>query len=300
MSDKFLYHYCSTQTGFAILQSRKFRLSALSAANDSLEGRVLGQVFAELLQATGLPKGVLDVLSIIVEGYPDSTEGFALCLSEKGDQLSQWRAYARDGTGIAIGFLPDALERDFGRVNFGAQFFELEKVEYGNAGLRDSLAPVVEEIKEKFSEYGEFVRLSDSETRDSAMRALADRQTDVEGLFNGTRDDSEVLLGELMKVVAPLHFQIYKTKPQSFHEECEWRLLRYRHRVALSEIEYSADETSVRAFISCLIADPARDAIKEVILGPKHGSNINWIRAFLASVGLPHVDVIRSEIESYR
>ncbi len=260
----------------------------------------MGRAFSELLQASGLPNGVVDVASVIVEGYPDSTEGFAFCLSEKGDLLSQWRAYALDGTGIAIGFLPEVLEKDFGKVNFGTQFYELTKVEYGDAGLRKALISVVEEVKGQFSEYGEFVRLSDDTTKGSAMRALSDRQTNVQGLFSGTRDDSKELLERLMKVLAPLHFLIYGTKPLAFHEECEWRLLRYRHRVALVDIEYSSDEVTVRPFISCLVADPARDVINEVILGPKHRSNINWVRAFLTSVGLPHVNVTQSKIESYR
>ncbi|MET3646145.1 DUF2971 domain-containing protein [Phyllobacterium ifriqiyense] len=295
-SDQLLYHYCSAQTAFSILQSRTFRLSALSAANDSLEGRVLGRVFAQLLAASGLPKGVVEVASVIVEGYANSTEGFALCLSENGDLLSQWRAYARDGTGIAIGFAPEFLVKDFGPVNFGAQFHELIKVEYGEDGLKETLAPFVEEMKNTFSEYGEFVRLVDGTTRERALSALADRQGNIQGLFRGTPD----LLSRLLKVLAPLHFRIYGTKPHSFHEEREWRLLRYRHRVALGEVEYFADDFAVRPFISCLIADPARVAIQEVILGPKHRSNIDWMRAFLASAGLSHVKATRSNIDSYR
>jgi hypothetical protein len=70
--------------------------------------------------------------------------------------------------------------------------------------------------------------------------------------------------------------------------------------VALPEIEYFADDHSFRPYITCRIADPAKEAIQEVILGPKHQSNVNWVRAFLASVGLPHVRVSRSSIDSYR
>lgn len=299
-SDQLLYHYCSAQTAFSILKSRTFRLSALSAANDSLEGRVLGRVFAQLLAATGLPKGVVDVASVIVEGYVESTEGFAFCLSENGDLLSQWRAYARDGTGLSIGFSPEILKKDFGPVNFGARFHELIKVAYGEDGLREILASVAEQVKNTFSKDGEFIRLSDGTTRERVLNALADRQGSVQGLFWGQSEDAPDLLSRLLEILAPLHFRNYGTKPHSFHEEREWRLLRYRHRVALREVEYFADDYSVRPFISCLMADPARDAIQEVILGPKHRSNIDWVRAFLASVGLSHVKATRSAIESYR
>lgn len=300
MADQLLYHYCSTQTGLAILQSRTFRLSALSAANDSMEGRVLGRVFAQLLSATGLPPDVVDVASVIVEGYPDSTEGFAFCLSEKGDTLSQWRAYGADGSGISIGFSAEFLGKDFGQVNFGTQFFELKKIEYGEDKLRRTLQPFADEVAEKFAKYGSFVRLGDGVTRGQALSALADRTADVQGLFEGDSSDTADILSQLLKTLAPLHFRIYETKPLSFSEECEWRLVRYRHRVALPEVEYFADKYTIKPFISCLIADPAREAIREVVLGPKHSSKPDWVRAFLASVGLPHVLVKRSTIESYR
>lgn len=298
-SDQLLYHYCAAPTAFAILQSRVFRLSALSSANDTLEGRLLGRVLSELLASAGLPKGVADVASVIAEGYPASTEGFALCLSEEGDQLSQWRAYARDGTGVAIGFVSSALEKDFGAVNFGSQFYELVKVEYGEEGLRKSLAPYVDELRAKFLLHGEFVRLAEGITKEFALTCLADREASIEGLFQG-QQDSPQLVSEMMTLLAPLHFRIYATKPRTFYEEREWRLLRYRHRVALSDIEFFADDTSVRPFISCLLAEPAKEAIKELILGPKHRSDINWMRAFLDRSGMPHVKVRRSEATSYR
>lgn len=292
-----LYHYCPTPTAFAILQTRTFRLSALSAANDSLEGRVLGRVFSGLLTAAGLPKGVEEVVSIIVRGYADATEGFAFCLSENGDLLSQWRAYARDGTGISIGFSSEVLAKDFGQVNFGSGFCELVKVDYGEAALKESLSPYVDEMKSAFAEDGEFVRLRNGLTPELAQKMLADRQ---QGVFEAVNNNAADRVSDLLKILSPLHFRIYGTKPLSFHEEREWRLLRYAHRAALGDIRYCADDFSVRPFIPCLIADPAREAVQEVILGPKHRSDIDWMRAFLGSVGMPHVRVLRSGIESYR
>lgn len=297
--DSLLYHYCSTQTGFAILQKREFRLSALSAANDTLEGRVIGRVFAQLLRDTDLQPELIDIASVIVEGYPDSTEGFAFCLSEKSDLLSQWRSYGRDGSGVAIGFSPDVLVKDFGKVNFGAKFYELVKVEYGEEGLRNSLKPIADAVGAEFAKFGVFATLKNGITKERALLMLADREQEAK-IFASANDRASELLARLLKSLAPLHFQIYGSKPAHFHEECEWRLLRYRHKVALPDIEYFADELSIRPYIAALIADPAREAIEEVILGPKNRTDLNWMRAFLMSVGLSHVRVRRSAIESYR
>lgn len=298
-NEKLLFHYCSTQTGFTILQTRSFRLSALSSANDTLEGRVLGNVLTQLLRETSLSPDVVDVASVIVEGYPDATEGFALCLSENGDLLSQWRAYGRDGSGIALGFSPSSLAKDFGEVNFGSKFFELTKIEYGEAGLRNALKPISKTIESEFAKFGRFVSLKKGVTKQTALQMLADRQEE-ERVFTSYQDSTSELVDQLLKSLAPLHFQIYATKPKHFNEEREWRLLRYRHKVALPDIEYFADDNSVRPYISCLMADPAKEAIQEVVLGPKHRSDANWMRAFLESIGLGHVRVKHSNISSYR
>lgn len=299
--EKLLYHYCRSQTGFSILQTRTLRLSALSSANDSLEGRVLGRVFSQLLATSKLLPEVVDVASIIVEGYADATEGFAFCLSERGDLLSQWRAYGGDGSGISVGFSSEMLIGDYGKVSFGAQFAELIRVEYGEEKLRETLKPLADKLAAEFEQYGPFVRLGTGFTRDQALRLLADRGAGTpKGLFLGVAEHTPDRVSQMMDLLAPLHFQIYSTKPDSFHEECEWRLLRYRHKEALPDVEYFADDDSIRPYISCLIADPAKDAIREVVLGPKHRSNVDWVRAFLSSVGLPHVLVKRSAIESYR
>lgn len=297
--DRLLFHYCSTQTGFAILQKREFRLSGLSSANDTLEGRVIGQVFAQLLHDTDLPPELVDVASVIVEGYPDATEGFAFCLSEKGDLLSQWRSYGRDGSGIAIGFSPDVLVKDFGEVNFGSKFYELVKVDYGEEGLQNSLKPIADEVAREFAQFGVFATLKNGMTKERALQLLSDRKREAK-VFASVNNSAPELLARLLKALAPLHFQIYGTKPAHFHEECEWRLLRHRHKVALPDIEFFADEHSIRPYITCLAADPARESIKEVILGPKHRTNLDWMRAFLTSVGLSHVRVRRSAIGSYR
>lgn len=295
-----LYHYCATPTAFAILSSRTFRLSPLSSANDSLEGRVVGKVFDDLLPTTGLSQGVADVASVIVGGYPDATEGFALCLSEHGDLLSQWRAYSADATGFAIGFDPEKLAVDHGPVNFGSKFYELVKVSYGTDGVAKLLAPVIDSLRAEFSAHGEFIRLAYGLNRESAKRKFQDRNGDHKGIFVGAGEAPGELLGRLLKSLAPIHFQVYGTKPSSFEEEREWRLLRYRHRIHHPEIEYFADHSSIRPYIPCLVADPAVDAIVRVILGPKNRSDIGWVRAFLESVGLGRVSVSHSSIDSYR
>jgi hypothetical protein len=295
-----LFHYCSAATAFSVLKTRTIRLSPLSSANDSLEGRLLGLTFRDLLRATQFPKKVQDLANFFVQSLPDSTEGFAFCLSEEGDLLSQWRAYGDNGAGFSLGFESDVLCSDFGEVNFGSQFYELKQVRYGMEGLRELLEPVIEGIEQRFIPYGEFAELKGGISVDEALQIFSKRSESGQFLTSDTLEGFSLIL-ELRDILSnALHFKIYETKPSSFHEEKEWRLLRYRHVSTHPEVSYASAGNSIRPFIECLIADPAKDALASVTLGPRNTSEPAWVSAFLQSCGLGHVVVNRSSATSYR
>ena len=52
-------------------------------------------------------------------GVESSAHYFVCCFSADGDDLGQWRAYANDGHGFALGFATDVLEKSF--VNSNSQ-----------------------------------------------------------------------------------------------------------------------------------------------------------------------------------
>jgi len=265
-----------------------------------MEGRVLGRVFSSLLAEGGLSSEVAEVISVLVATFPETTEGFAFCLSEKSDLLSQWRAYGQNGSGIALGFSAHGLIADYGDVNFGSRFYELKKVDYGEENLRNSLRPLAQEIGSRFAHYGVFARLIPGVSRESAVRAFGECGAAPGKIFEPVGEGAMEIVSRLLDAIEPLHFRIYDTKPASFHEECEWRLLRFLHKAALPEVEYSADDSSIRPFVSCPMAGPSMMAIKEVILGPRHKSSLSWVKGLLDTAGMSHVTVRRSTIESYR
>ena len=116
---KTLYHYCSVPTFYNIIKNKSIWLSDISKSNDSQELRwVLGElrvfmmkqwlVYAENAQKAGKTVdfdqfdktySVIDKL-LCLEG----NKNWVFCLSEKKDELGQWRGYADDGRGLAIGF----------------------------------------------------------------------------------------------------------------------------------------------------------------------------------------------------
>lgn len=121
-----IYHYCSTETLIAIVQNRTIRFSDINMLNDAEEGRWGYKIFEDAATKVITRKGLPPEAAALIEGldvdFMDkidavwSTSGlhlssFVSCFSTDGDSLSQWRAYADDGRGFAIGFRVSELRR---------------------------------------------------------------------------------------------------------------------------------------------------------------------------------------------
>ena len=113
-SDGILYHYCSMEAFFGILESQSLRLTRIRYMNDSKEFNWLFELARKLLwqkleqagdnQDRRLCKQLFescDGLYIHESFFPNF---YCSCFSKDGDSLGQWRAYADDGRGVAIGF----------------------------------------------------------------------------------------------------------------------------------------------------------------------------------------------------
>lgn len=131
---KVLYHYCSLSAFTSITSSKEIRLTDLSKSNDYLEGTWLfDAIDASLLSLNSqLPQFLADVpyeplqhsievlQNLISESRKHINDArkrqrendafYGFCLSEKADLLSQWRGYADDGQGVAIGFSKDFFQ----------------------------------------------------------------------------------------------------------------------------------------------------------------------------------------------
>lgn len=120
--DQLIYHYCSAETLCAILESKNIRFTDINMLNDETETRWGYSAFEEA--ATRLIKriDIPDSIPEITIDFCDSVDEilsksqlyihpFISCFSLDGDNLGQWRAYADDGRGFAIGFQASMLEQ---------------------------------------------------------------------------------------------------------------------------------------------------------------------------------------------
>jgi hypothetical protein len=288
-----LYHYCPTKSFLGILESQEIRLSALPLSNDRVEGRwaieILNNLKNSLSQSTTATiKGTLNKVVALARIYAHSIDGLGLCLSEDGDKLGQWRAYADDGNGVSIGFRKEALEKveEINPEDLGPDvpWFHLLQVDYDEQSQRQRLLPLFDAIMETI------------ERSESKLRQM--RRWDlVESLDSLTQNDwlqAHYDFG-FFELTSHLFLNLYRLKNPTFAEEKEWRVMSY---LGTSLCQYSSDlgarNQSLVAFRKINLKELEHPAIVELILGPKNKTPIEHLIRYLASRGLSHIAISRS------
>lgn len=321
-SEPLLYHYCPLDSLRAIVQSREIWLSSLGAMNDYHElhhaAKVLGPAALKAVQefegAINAPEDWKYQTRQAIKKADDPAfmelnrlHSFAICFSREPDLLNQWRSYAANGAGVAIGFSSMTLAYDFLDIN-------------------EAIQP-----PPKTGPFFYEVRYSD-ESQQEVITAICD---DLRDCYHNTHEGDTGFWSYL----SSLHQLSPAIKPESFSEEREVRLV--YHRGYLEGLYDHEDQDHPFAFDEqmdrfCRLYGPtvpdesylnptgtprvdfrtsnsqlipiARipfplKAITEVVLGPKQTNRFarDTVRMLLASAGcdLPQVKISSSDI-TYR
>ena len=143
-----LYHYCSNTNLISILSSKEILASEFSLSNDRMEGRWIREVFTQYCDEKNVSASDQNELLKHLDVVIAAAGGAGFCMSEEGDLLSQWRAYADGGAGVSIGFAKEyfdllgSVKRDRNDP-FNAS---LTKVEYDIRKQKEMLADHLDEI----------------------------------------------------------------------------------------------------------------------------------------------------------
>ena len=113
-----VYHYCSTEVFTKIIKEKSIRLSDITKSNDSMELKwalnCINASHRNLREEMVIeqPNFFLDSPSqIVLDKSVIKNRALVCCFSEEGDLLSQWRGYADDAQGFAIGFDAKVLDQ---------------------------------------------------------------------------------------------------------------------------------------------------------------------------------------------
>lgn len=101
------YHYCSIDAFMKIVIQKKIRLCNVMKLNDEEECIDIDRIIDEVVNENNdwnNDKNVLELIKDYKKHKVVTHKAYIACFSKDKDRLSQWRSYANDGKGVAIGF----------------------------------------------------------------------------------------------------------------------------------------------------------------------------------------------------
>lgn len=120
-----VYHYCSLESLNSILKNRSLRLTNILKSNDSMEISWICRYYdaefkrayenaSDLFRSKISSERLMGYVKLFTDEFFNENHAdfryYVTCFSYQNDLLSQWRGYADDGRGAAIGFDLDVLK----------------------------------------------------------------------------------------------------------------------------------------------------------------------------------------------
>ena len=187
-----VYHYCSLESLNSILKNRSLRLTNILKSNDSMEISWICRYYdaefkrayenaSDLFRSKISSERLMGYVKLFTDEFFNENHAdfryYVTCFSYQNDLLSQWRGYADDGRGAAIGFDLDVLKEvvtvspEISKPSIVA----LHKISYSEAEQREVVHQIVQELVdeiEKILQKEEQCRESIEERQDYEIEVL--------------------------------------------------------------------------------------------------------------------------------
>jgi hypothetical protein len=285
-ADEVLYHYCGAESFLSIIKGRAVWLSGISLANDTMEGRIVAETLMRLADESALEIDQRAEMQNAIEMVGQIFEGLAFCLSKADDLLSQWRGYAADGAGYAIGFsrqylakLTESIGTGDYRPQFGEVLYEKKEHEQLAKPVFESLVQIAKADELSFGfRFGGLLTYP--------LPPLEQIQRDKK-----YKEASLALLLQAVKAVHALQF----LKQSGFAEEKEVRLTApvSSHD---KKVEFRTRGQDLVPYLSLELAKiEGLSPIREVWIGPKNRTPTHLVEAALTRYEFTGVSVHRSK-----
>jgi Protein of unknown function (DUF2971) len=261
-----LYHYTSHKNLRCIVEDRRLRISHVYYMNDANEIKYGAELFKTVVAKRQNQETNQTLIDFLVElkdwtnqliGLPHYI--FVFSLTEKGNLLSQWRAYTPSGeAGVSIGFSKEALEKIAAQKGF-----ELIKCLYDKAEQLGILNTELDAIIAKFVK-------------------------DQPSINTSGRPPNQKYLSYFYRYSERLLKMFCRTKDPFFQEESEWRLVsKYYETYTDLEIKFREGRTTLVPFIEFHLSGMHDDnrLFEQVYVGPSPNFNLAYaaIASFLSN-----------------
>ncbi len=283
-SDTF-YHYCSNETFVNIFREKRIRLSSLLLSNDSTEGKLAGDLLAKQIRKDTKNAWKADHAEELLEVICAGLGGYGFSLSEGEDLLSQWRGYAQDGQGVAVGFSRTFLE------SLSSENIDFKNVEYDPI-KQDGI--VKELLFQKMTSTSAIEHAGGKyQTRSLLDGWNPDHVEQKDDLGRGNADDFQQCLTKAEVHRLLLQADVFRLKHKSFFEEQEWRLLKNTAKGVVPK--FIGRGAHVRSYVECAIP-ASKTPVAEIVVGPKNVTPHYVIQQVLKENGYDDVPIHPSKI----
>lgn len=273
-----VYHYTDDRGLKGILESGCLWLTDIFSLNDPSElrhGLSRAQRVLDHKAATGPAESRLfaRLFGSLDRGIPRSAHYFSCSLSEHRDDLGQWRAYADDGRGYALGFDINALEVPFARNH-----------------------------KTPTSEPGTFPLTYRDSTLDDIHQQLIDKMFDLIPLAHARGLPDEVKKAYLALLATELASRALHAvlffKHEAYINEREYRFLEVHRADAPPSHKLRSRPDSLIRYREFDWKSTAKAAIKEILVGPASDpiKAIRFAHDCVDEFGIGKIQIARSDI----
>lgn len=253
-----------------------------------MEGRLVNSTVMRLAERDGIDARAKERLQESIALMERLFDGLGFCLSEDGDLLSQWRGYADDAKGVAIGFNHSYLKTLQSAREKNMPGFNIYRAQYDTGKHDADVEPTYRELR-RLIDAGAF-KLRGS-------WSLLDSRTPEEVAADDTKIETThtALIFKLLELFPKL----YELKAQAFREEREWRLVSIFSDSSDEQCQFRASRGRVIPYREFVLKDLGFPPIAEVVLGPKHETPPQVVQSLLKRAGYGEIPIRRSEA-SYR
>jgi hypothetical protein len=241
-----------------------------------MEGKLVALTIKKIAERNSLSEDkilrILDKFKSVEEFF----DAFGFCMSKDSDLLSQWRGYADDGHGVAIGFRSTYFE------SVSAEnLFELQNVRYEISEHEYEIEPTFKKL---------LFHISNGAFDSTLSGALGGKD-----FYEATQIKINESYKNFKSELTNLFPKLYLLKSKAFKEELEWRLISYTHLNNTERQFYRATRSSLVPFREISLGKSV-DAISEIVLGPKHRTPVSVVDKFLQDSNFLNVKVSCSQI----
>lgn len=274
-----LYHYCALQSFTGIVKTSTLHLCAAKYSNDPNESKISETILNEIIESQHETnkKAFLDEVNkkIKTKDWTFFNTPYVFCLSEKNDDLNQWRIYSDNGRGVMMAFK--------------TTFFKTKRIEHI---LIDEFikGPRLEELY-----------------LDQCIYEHQAQKTIIDQLINTFSSLYHYdAIGKASSIFAFFHyFNFFSAffKDESYKEEKEWRLVCFPiDQQAFNNFKYKVNYRVKRSVIIPYIEIPIDSSFenalfKKILIGVKTINSRHEIMNFIQNCNFHANTVGRSAVK---